>query len=184
MLYRVRANISGQSGGTEVNTTYWDATSPQTAQDAADAARVFWDGVKSLMHTSYTVTIDPLVYTIDPATGSPTAVTGVTDTPVVGTNSGATAPPSSQGLLRLHTGVFPAGREIVGRVFVPGVIGADVTAGAPSSGYQTVLNAAAASAIAWTNSTWMVYSRENHTAAVVTSAKAWSKFAVLRSRRD
>jgi len=183
-MYRVRTEITGGPGGTGLSTMYFDGTGGLTAQHAADAVRAFWDYQKAHISNNLTMTTLGPVYTLDDATGAPLAVTATTTTPVVGTDGSDEESWATQGLLELRTGNFISGREIRGRIFIPTPGSGQGSGGVPTAGYLSMLNAAAAALVADPNSSWEVWSRRNAVGVAVVSANAWSKWAVLRSRRD
>ncbi len=183
-IFKVRTLFSGGGGGAGVNTLYFDATGGLTAQNAATAARTFWFTMRNEISNNITITPDLAVYTIDDATGSPSGLTTVTGTSFPGISTGNELPWSQQGLLEMRTGNFAFGRELRGRIFVPGAPDGDNSVGVPTSGYQTTLTAAGAALVADANSIWLVYSRTHHYSASIGSVQAWNQWAVLRSRRD
>lgn len=176
--------MSGGSGADQVNTMFFDATSPLTAQDAATAVHNFWDGIKVHLDQSYHLQVDPNVETIDYTTGLATGATGVSTSPVVGANTNDPVPWGTQGLLQIRTPVFINGRQQRGRIFIPGPCENDNTGGVPSTTYKADVLAAAATLISDINSNLQVYSRKNHLGSVVTVAAIWAKWANLRTRRD
>lgn len=183
-MFRVRTLITGSPGGSYLSTFYFDATGPLTAQNAATAARTFWNSIRLHISNNLTITPDLAVYTLDETTGSPTGVSTVTGAAITG---GATADEeawATQGLVEWRTGNFLTGREIRGRTFIPGVCSGDSSGGVPTGTYPTDLQTAAAALIADANSTLVVWSRKNGFFDEVTSSTVWNKWAVLRSRRD
>jgi len=183
-MFRVRTSFAGGSGGTGLNTFYFDATGPLTAQDAATAARNFWNTVRANMSNNLTITPDLAVYTLDETDGHPTAVTTVTGAAMSGQATADEEPWATQGLVEWRTGNFLPGREIRGRTFIPGICSGDSSGGAPTSGIQSAFASAAAALISDANSALVVWSRKNGYWATTTTATVWPKWAVLRSRRD
>lgn len=183
-MYRIRTAITGGPGGSELNTMYFNSALTFTAQDAANAVRTFWDSVKSEVKTAYTFQIETNVTEVADFTGQPIGVHGITSAAVVGTNGGDALPPATQLLIRVHTGVYYNGRELQGKVYVPGPVETSSTNGVPSSLTITTLGNAMAALIADANSELMVFSRKNLNANGVTSSSVWSQYAVLRSRRS
>lgn len=182
-IWRVRTTGSGLTGAPYLSTMYFDASSAQTAQHAADAVHNFWEGCKTQISSAVTMTPQADVYEIDSVTGHPTGVTGVTVTPTVGTAAGTQAPLASQGRIDWHTGVFINGREQRGRTFIPGVVTAASNGGVPSAAYLTGLATGIAALFGTAGANLVIYSRHNHLSTYVTLGKQWSNFAVLRSRR-
>jgi len=184
-IYRVRTAITGNSGGSQVATHYFDATSPFAAQDAADAVHAFWDALKSKIVTSYSFQVEGAVDEIDVTTGNPVATNAVTSTVVTGTEGTEKLPPATQGLIEWRTGFYVGGREIRGRTFIPGLSNSSSAAnGVPTSTWITLANGAATAIIGWTSSNFVVYSPKKAQQALVIAGTPWNEWAVLRSRRD
>ena len=182
-LYRVRTAITGGVGGNELSTHFFDATTG-TAQDAADAVRAFWVDLRLRIHGAYTMTVEPLVYTIDSTTGLATAAVGTSTVAVTGGDGNSPIPAANQGLIRWHTGLFVAGRELQGKTFIPGVTGNSSSGLVPNAGYVADLNTAGSNLASSGPITFGIYSRRHHTFAQASSGNAWTQFAVLRSRRS
>lgn len=181
-IYRVRTAWSGPTGAL-LSTLWFENSAGLTAQAAADAVHALWDGCKAMISNTFTAVTDAEVATFDVSSGQITAVTSVTNTPVTGTESAEYLPFQTQGLIRLPTGIFLAGRRLQGHVYVPGPTENRNDAGTPSVAYQAALTAAGAAMVSWVSSTPVVYSR-THTAAVpITTPQASPHWAVLRSRR-
>lgn len=183
-LWRVRTAITGGSGSAQLSTMYFDATAPFTAQHAADAVRSFWNDCKNGISNVYTFQVEPDVFNIDTATGKAVASTGTGTLPVTGTEAGDPLPWATQALMRWGTTTFIGGRQIRGHTFIPGMVETNNTLGVPTAGLQTTFNAAAATLIGNLAAEFVIYSRKNGIGAVVTSDAMWSKWSVLRSRRD
>lgn len=167
-IWQVRTAITGGSGAAQVSTMFFDQAAGLTAQGAADAVHAFWDTLKTKIVNSYTFDVEPVVEDIDTATGSPTGLTAVTVASVSGTLVGDPNPWATQGLVSWRTGVFLAGRE----------------AGVPQASYVAALNSAAATLATDPNSSLCIYSRKKRAIGVVSTGQAWTKWAILRSRRD
>ena len=183
-MYRVRTIFTGPAGSPWL-ATHWFSEGGGTAQQAATAARTFWDGIKAHMSTSVTAQVDPVVALIASPTGALTGFEAVTSAPVVGTGATDLAPRSTQGLVQLRTGIIANGREIRGHLFLPGVCeGDNANGGVPSAAYIADVNTAALALKNDANSAWNVYSPANHVDQTITSALCWSQWAILRSRRD
>lgn len=182
-LFRVRTAITGGPGGSELSTQYFNAASG-TEQQAADAVRAFWQALNNYIHSAYTLTVEPLVYSIDSTTGLATSTAGTTTSQVFGTDGNDPLPPATQGVVRAHTGLFIAGRELTGKLWVPGPTEAKNTTGIPTGAYLTAVDAAAATLASGANYEWVIWSRKHFQFFDVTSASTWNKWGVLRSRRD
>lgn len=163
---------------------YIDDAGAATAQQAATAVHTFWDDIKNLVSTAYTMQVEPEVASIDVATGKTTLVTTTSNALVTGNSSSAPLPWATQGLVRWSTGHFINGRQVRGHTFIPGPCVNDNSGGVPSSGYQGTLNSAAATLVGSAIVNFYIYSRKNLTGENVSGGSAWNKWAVLTSRRD
>jgi hypothetical protein len=180
-LFRVRTAISGATGGPQLATHYFD-TSVGTAQDAADAVHGLWQDLRTYISNTFTMTIEPLVYTVDVASGLATGLTGVSGASSTGSDGSDAMSPFTQGLISWHTGVFLSGRELIGRTFIPAPCESQSVAGAPSTNYQSNVLAAGVNMLSAV-SNLVVYSRAHHTQSPVTSYGTPSQWSVLKSRR-
>lgn len=183
-LWQVKTQITGGSGAAQLSTMFFDQPAGATAQDAANAVRAFWDGVKTKVSNLYSFQVELAVEDIDIATGKPVGLTAVTAAVVTGTIATGVNPWQTQGLIQWRSGVFLGGRELRGRTFIPGTLIADEGTGVPTASYITTLNTAASTLASDPNSSLAIYSRKKRAIGVVTSGQAWNKWAVLRSRRD
>lgn len=193
-MQRIRATLTGWSGAPGLVTMYGvtsGAENATTAQILCDRLTTAINHVVSIFPTSYTVTPDSFVDTIDVATGAITASNPVTPTVV---NGGA-----SEGYLgtplmlfaNWKTDVYVAGRRLVGRTFFgPTSINYIDSDGTPGSGALTALGLTAA---AWidagaTTTFTCVWHRPKGgvggSAAAITAYSTPNKYGVLRSRRD
>lgn len=195
-LLRVRTILTGVDVvGGGVNTLYFLGEAAE-APDVRGLVNLFWDAIMTRTSTGVTWTGDDVVDIIDEETGQITAQVPVTSLSASGDVVGEPCPPATQGLVRLPTGVYRAGRQIRGRVFVPGVPEEHSSGGAPSTPYVTTLTTAAETLVAdsfTVGAPLVVYSRPVPAdpgpsrvgqGAIVNGPSTWAKFAVLRSRRD
>lgn len=182
-FYRVRTIFSGVQGAPWLSTLYF-GSGAGTAQQAANAVGLFWGDVDSRMATTVVWATEAEVVTINEVDGKPVSSTATT--PVTGAGAGAAAqlPIVTQGLLRLRTGAFPNGREVKGRIFIPGLTENDNDLGVPGAPIQNVVNAAAATLVGTGTASWFVMSRANSLAFEVTSATMAPYWSYLRTRRD
>jgi len=182
-LYRVRTVFSGPQGAPWVNTLYFDAAAG-TAQQAATAVRAFWAVLMDPIKSNVTAQVELEVATLNSTTGATEAVSPVTATVLTGLATGEPLPLATQGLIRLRTGVFFAGKEIRGRCFVPGITENFSSTGRPDSALTAYMNTASTGLLAATGTELVVWSRTTGQYAPVVTMSPWSEFAVLRSRRD
>lgn len=183
-MYRVRTSLVGGSGADQLSTQYFDATSPYTAQHAADAVDAFWAAIRPHMSVGYSAVGDPSVEIIDTTTGQPTGAAAVTRATNVGTAGGDALPWANQGLVQLRSGIYVSGREQRGRIFIPGTSEIDNSGGVPIAAYRADILLAAANMMTDVNSGLGVYSRKHRIFTTVTLVNVWAKWAVLTSRRD
>jgi hypothetical protein len=203
-LRRVDTIITGVTGGGIQQFYFTEAGG--TAAACTQAVRDFWDACKAQISSGITFAVQSSVPRVEDTNGNIVAIDSGTAYSVTGTGGTALAPLATQGLLRLRTGVYEDGREIRGRVFIPGVPTNAVASGAPHPDYLTVLNTAGAALVSAILHELVVYRRERQAAdalgtpgvpgyrpahdhrdgthALVTTTSAWTKFATLRSRRD
>jgi hypothetical protein len=183
-IMKVRSLWSGGAGGAGVTTTYWDPAAG-TPQDAVLAIEDFWNAIKGVIGGGWSVTTDAVVLNINEATGAITSATGVTVTTINYADGNDPLPAATQGLVQLRTGVYAAGREVRGRLFIPGPTEDQNTNGKPKSTYLSTVNGATATNLLGAlDATLMVWSQAHGVAEAVTAAPVWTQWAVLRSRRQ
>lgn len=162
---------------------WFDPSEGLNPQDLCDRIADFWSSFANYIYAGITVTVEPVVDSVDSETGLTTSSTGVTPpAPIAGTGSGDPIPPANQLLVQLRTGVYFTGRELRGRMFIPGAMEGDTTGGQPVSGYVTTVQNAAQSLA--DDADQVVYSPTKREFADVSVVHVWEKYAVLRSRRD
>lgn len=197
-LYRVTTTFAGPSVvGGAISRIYFLITGG-TPQQAATAATTFWASARVAIDDSLTITVAPQVEQVDPVDGDLVAAVPVTGSSVAGQDDGAVLPYQIQSVLQLRTGVFSDGREIRGRIYLPGPSASTFANGVYSGTRKTAVEAAGAALISDANSTLAIWQRpreansgKNHdldqrdgSSEAVISATLWSKMASLRSRRD
>lgn len=191
-MIRTRVNMSGLVNGGGVSTMYWGEDTAEAAAAAATGLNAFWQSIADRISAAVTLSMDSEVEVVDASTGLITGTHSVTGWSVVGTDTGATLPPITQGLIRWRTGVFgpatataPGGREIRGKTFIPGPTIASVDGGKPNAAYRTDLaNAAATLRDISTPVSLVVYSPTYRLGPNVNNSSVWTEFASLRGRRD
>jgi hypothetical protein len=193
-IRRVRTIFSGVAGTPWYSNLYFTFVSG-TAQATVDNVAAFWGSVDALMRNSVTWATEAGVPTIDDVTGDITSVE--TTTPGTGAGAVSTAellPIQTQGLIHLLTGSFQFGRQVRGRIFVPGLTEAANNNGIMDSTTATSIQTAAAALVTGSSSPGplRVFSRPKPllvpprlgTSFVVSQTSVPTKFSVLRSRRD
>ena len=194
-MFHVRSVATGVAGSPYYTNLYFNGD-PGNVNIALGRVRQFWVDLAGVMRTGLVTNVESEVRVIDPASGDVTNIlVGGEQTAVASSGSGAIAPPATQGLIRLQTSGLRLNRQVQGRIFIPGVTSAAVSAqGTALTAYQTTLTNAAAALRATTSGVQLVvWSRPRPLigpvglpgqASPVTGASAWQEFAVLRSRRD
>lgn len=183
-MYRVRTLFTGGIGAPYLNTLYFDDTGGLTAANANADVGTFWNAVKSVIQNTYTFATQPQVDHIDPATGHITSSVAVTPVTATCTGSSDQLPPANNGLVQIHTGNYPAGREVRGRIFIPGPGEISSTNGVPTAAYISTVGTAAAALQASVISDLIVWSKKNGVFETASSTAVWATWAVLRSRRS
>lgn len=184
-ILRITHRWSGTAGLPGISTTYAQGELGD-ADTIVDAWIDFWDALSDLIANNFTVTMGGAVDRIDPVTGNIIEVGSATVRSVVGSSVGQFLPLASQGVLEFLTGVFVGGRQVRGKMFVPGIVEDQNEEGVPTSGCITAFEDALndVNGIDGMNGAWVVWSRANAQTQFVTSSFMWSKWGVLRSRRD
>lgn len=182
-LYRVRTIFTGVPGTPWYSNQYFDEAGG-TAQQAANVVKNFWSGLAAYFPTTVTATVQALVDQVDPGTNTIIGSTSTTTVSVPGGGTGQPLPWASQGNIRLRTGVYINGRQLVGRIFFPGLTQASIASGLVNGATISALNSGVAAMIADANSALVVYSRLQGRWETVVSADTAQEFAVLKSRRD
>jgi len=184
-INRVQVIWSGGAlTGTGLSTFYFDSATGTAAQQVS-AVAAFLTGTEDRRVNTCVWTTGADVATLNVGTGALEAITVVTQQTGTGTVGTDALPQQTQGLLRVLTTTIVAGRLLRGRIFLPGTVEADSgTTGNPSSTYRTDYDTNAATLISDANTNWMCWSATHGTAASIATANTWSRWAVLRSRRD
>lgn len=187
-LLRIRATYSGTTvTGPAVSTFYFVHDGIVLVETYRQLVWDLYDRLKPMIHNGITITVAPEWETIDDATGAITSFgTATTPRTVTGTVSGAQAARATQYLLQWRTGGVVAGRRLAGRTFVPGVPNSAIAGG---DVFATTLTNLRTAVSAWLDGMQegevpVVWSPTHGTSMPITSGSAWSKLAVLRSRRD
>lgn len=185
MAQRVKVEWTGLPGSPFLSTFIFGTTGSGGAADARAGVVAFMDALEPFYTSALTASLITEVQEFDVATGDVSSSFPIAPSTHVGTLAGSRLAPTTQGLIRLRTGTFVGGREVRGKVFVPGVgTSSALATGDPNTTYTNGLQAAAQALIDYSPAAWLVWSRASGTAPVVTSASVWNRFAVLRSRRD
>jgi len=182
---RVRVTWTGSPTVGDGLSTFYFLSSVGTPAQQASAVGDFLQASETARVDNCAWATQSDVATLNVGTGAVEAITSVTPETGAGTQAGDQMPPAVQGLLRMVTSQVVGGRLLRGRLFLPGAPELYNTAGgSPDATYDGIYESAAATLIANANADWMVWSLTHGVAASVGSAAVWSKWAVLRSRRD
>jgi hypothetical protein len=187
-LWRVTTVFTGLPGLPGTNTLHANTTE-QSASDFKTLVGEFWHTILTNDDSGSSGMASPLVATtlgqfdvIDSDTGQVTGTANAGDDVINnGNGTSEVLPYATQGLIRLVTTLFIGGRQLRGRIHIPGLTEDHSTNGVPNSSTLGVWNAAATTL---SESSLAVYSPSKHQWADGGSGGAWNKFAVLRSRRD
>lgn len=183
-MYRITTEFSGPLvAGGGVNRLYFLDTGGSAA-DAHGAVVAWWAAAAVGMMSTLSYTVSGEIELVNIGTG---AVEGIETTDAVtstGVGSGDPLPPATQALVRLRSGFYVGGREVRGRIFIPGQGEINQTTGVPDTTLRNAYNTAIGNLIGDPDSSLVVWSRTKGTAASVVSGSTWEKWAVLRSRRD
>lgn len=187
-IYRTRTSFIGGIAGAGVNTLYWGTDTPGGGfTDIQAKLQAFWSGVRNVMAAGITITVEPEIEEVDPATGHLVDVHAMATYTGTGAGEGEPLPWATQALVRFRTGITmgdPA-REIRGRMFIPAMNETRSTAGKPAGTLIAILQPSVDALVAAdAQATLLVYSKKNFAAVPVTSATVWGDWAQLRSRRD
>lgn len=196
-IRRVRTIFSGVAGTPWYSNLYFDADGvTPTAQENVDDTDAFWTAMANLIDNAISWTVGPEVPVLDETTGTLVGVTSVTAGTGVGTAAGDALPYATQGLVRLATDDFVAGRRVRGRIFLPGIDeNFNGPSGVPTSTFLTTVQGAIDGLIAAGG--LLVWARPFPGAegppvrparagskASITASSVWTQWAVMRSRRD
>lgn len=183
-LYRIRTQLSGTLITGPAVATHWFDQAGGTAQQAMNAVVAFWAAIAPKIQESVQIQPEADVAFVDETTGDTTGYTTVTPTADTGGTAQANTSRSTQGILQLRTGTFIGGKEVRGKLFIPGVPAGEVSNGMPAASYITALQNGGNALVADANSIWVVYSRVHHDSYPVASTTSPTYFGELRSRRD
>lgn len=182
-MLRIRTITQNANSDTYLSTFYFGSTSTSDAPAAASSVLAFWTACKPRISSSMVISLDPVAVLVDVATGKPTDAAGVSGTAVTGTATGDVLPYATQGVLHLPTGTYVNGRQLQGRLFIPGPCEVDSSAGFPISPYQAAIDSAATTLVSG-SLMWGVYSRTHKQFKGIVSPRTWNNWGVLKSRRD
>lgn len=180
-MLRVITRFTGVQGSPWFSTIHMDGTDQTSATAANTAVGAFWESVDNYIDNAVLWATESEIESINPVTGETVGAFAVTPVSGSGDAAGDLLPIAAQALVRIRTGVFVGGREIRGRIFVPGVNETYNANGVLEPTAQTGILAAANTLDA---AGLLVWSRTHGQAVIASTLSVASDFAVLRSRRD
>lgn len=181
-LYQVRVEIAMPIGGVGVSTWYASAGDNALGDVLDPLNSVYGTWATNHCASTFTFVVPATVNIIDSTTGALTGTeTHGTDTSHVGAAAAGSVPFVSQVLAQFETGFYVAGRQLRGRIFFPGCVPSDTTAGAVADGLISDMTDELNTSI---NDVFAVYSPTHATWATISNSTVWKQFASLRSRRD
>lgn len=157
-IYQVKVEWTGPSSPL-FSYFHFDLAFGSTPQQTADAVEDFLTALDDNLNSSFAWAIDPEVRQLNEATGALQAVIPVTGSGAT-CGSGGIYVDVLQGLITWTTGEIVNGRQLRGRMFVPGIEeGRNATTGRPEPTFITAVNTAAAGLIADANTELVVWHR-------------------------
>lgn len=176
---------TGLGGAPYFSTLFWAGTDSDDATDAINAHQAYFTVLAGLQTQALTGQVQPEVTSINPATGDAIQTYAKTaQAPVQGTGAQTPLPHANQALAQLRTGQFVGGRQVRGKVFLPGfmVNSMDTATGTMADVVRTQL--ATDLQAVFSTIPLLVWSRKSGVAYTVTSTSIAKQYAILRSRRD
>lgn len=183
LLTRIRTVFAGVAGTPWYSNQYW-AIGSGDPDPVLDDTEAFWEDMAVMIKATVTAKVEGTCAVIESTTGQTVGVKTAADRTVTFSNTGDPLPWATQGLITLRTGEFVAGREIRGKIFVPGISEEYCTNGILSTTAAGLMQTAADALLSESSEAWHVFSPTHLTSAAVTACGTTTKPAVLRSRRD
>jgi hypothetical protein len=140
-MYRVRTVWTGIAGTPFLTTTYFDASAYASSAAVTNMA-AFWDAIPTHININLDWQVQGDVDIVDPVTGQITAIESNTPESGSGSSSLEVLSLGTCGLINLRTGVYVAGREIRGKLYVPGPTEGSSIQGTPGAAYASALQTA------------------------------------------
>jgi hypothetical protein len=184
-MLRFTTEHTGRPGAPYFTTLFTNGTTAEMADAGAVAIADFWEDIAGMITAGLVSNVHEEVDLVDPATGLITD-TFTSESDAHTSTGNAPLPPATQGLVRLRTNTFVAGRRVLGRIFIPSLANDAQLVGEPSAAFIAAMDGATTTLLEGlaVAGDMVVYSRTHFTAAPVTGHSTWNRFAVLRSRRD
>ena len=184
-LIRTSTVWTGTAGSPYFTQNYFlGAGDAAHASSAIGALWTFLGAIAAYIDDNLVETISGDVEVIDVASGQITSVVSVAGAVQGGTGAGDALPTLVQGLLRFNTPTYINGRQLKGRMYLPGMLESQNTVvGLPAAGMTGTVNTALATYIA-SAADPAVFSDTHHYAVSISSATMAPKWSYLRTRRD
>lgn len=180
-LYRITTEFRGVSGSPYFSTLYANKNFSTTAAVMGGIVGNFWDKVKAELWTGMEAEVLPEVDIVEDTTGLTTGVETWAGQTIAFENTTGVLPWTSQGLCRFRTGTYIGGRELRGRMFIPGFTENHSDLGKPVAATLTAWNGFVQDFV---ENGFVIFSPTHLTSSEIVSASMWSEWAILRSRRD
>lgn len=187
-MIRVRTLGTGVAGTPWYINQYFDGDLTG-ASAAVSAVHGFFTVLRPSIYENVTFQVQPDVVEVDPSTGKAIDAASVSSTAVVCQNTSNMVPAANNMLLRLGTAGFTRGRRIEGKLYIPGLVVANLQAdGTLTAAAVTTFAADATSAFLpaspGSQPALVVWSRVGKNTHAVTAITTWSEMAILKSRRN
>lgn len=191
-ITRITAVWSGFRGAPGYSNFFFggEATTPEEAEDAAEAVSGMFTTFRPFLPSSVDITIQPTAEIIDETTGNITGQVDITPPEEVGGSSVGTYSAASGAVINWNTSAYLNGRRVRGRTFIVPLTtdSYDTNGDLTVPALNVLRNGAARLAGGASPLPFVVWSRPRAggggTANPVTSATVPDTPAVLRSRRD
>ncbi len=185
LIHRVRTIVTGVTGSPWYINTHWDAQADADPTPQVQAMTDFWGAIKSYLDNACVYRVQPDVPVIETTDDQIVAVLTTDGSQTTGTGTTSALPYANQMLVRMQTGVYASGRQVRGRLIIPGPTATTSTVdGTISSSVRAAIDTAAAALTTSADESFRVYSKRNGAAYPVSTASTWEQYSILRSRRD
>lgn len=178
---RIRTVFTGVAGSPWYVNMHFTSAGASTPQDQVQAVLDFWTAEKTYLNQGLRATVQGDVAEVDVATGKQTGVISTTGGFVDMAATAAALPTVNQALIRLRSSAYVNGRQVQGRIFIPGLSFSCIENGKVKPAFAASLTTQATALI---TAGLAIYSKTGSLVSTVASASVWQEFSVLRSRRD
>lgn len=182
-LHRVRTVFTGVAGTPWYSNQYY-ALGGNSSGNVRVATAEFWVDIENAGSSLVDWTVEGQTTVIDSVSGLTLRVDPGADQTGGYANTGNELPWQTQMLVRLRTNQYVAGRELQGRMFLPGFVSGNCEDGVFSVSALGVIQTALDTFLAAVEGELVVWSKTHGQFVTVNSMTAEAKPSVLRSRRD